>query len=133
MDLSNVTFNKNQKIEAAAKDAATGLKLLTLAFVASIFATVIQIAAENLQNPIINLAVVALYVLAFGSGVYGSYLAANALDWAGYITGAIVLGALVPYLKLILFIVLAVFSIDLIRRAGYKFSFLGPLRKRAVV
>jgi len=29
------------------------------------------------------------------------------------------------------FIILLAFSIDLVRKAGYEFSFFGPLRKRA--
>ena len=54
----------------------------------------------------------------------------SALNWASYITVGVVICALIPYMKLLLFIVLAVFSINLIREAGFVFSLFGPLRKR---
>jgi hypothetical protein len=134
VDLGNITFNKNHKLEAAAKDAATGIKLVTFAFLASAIAIGLAILASRSQTQSTGLALASfvLSFFAFAAGGYGAYLAASALDWAGFITGAIVLGAIIPYLKFICFIVLAVFSIDLIRKAGYKFSFFGPLRKRAI-
>lgn len=134
MDLSNITFNKDHKIEAAAKDAATGIKLMTLAFVASVIAIGLAMLASRSQasGPGITVASYVLSFIAFASGGYGAYLAANALDWGGSITGVIVLCAIIPYVKFLCFIVLVVFSIDLVRRANYVFSIFGPLRKRAV-
>lgn len=132
MDFSNITFNKNHKLEAAAKDAATGIRLLALAFITSTIAIVLAVFASRSQasSSPLSLVILALSFIAFATGGYGAYLAASALDWSGFITGAVVLGAIAPYLKLICFIVLVVFSIDLIRKANYKFSFFGPLRKR---
>ncbi|MBD9480503.1 hypothetical protein [Pseudoxanthomonas sp. PXM02] len=133
MDLSNITFNKNHKLEAAAKDAATGIKLLTLAFAAGVLAIVLALVASQAQtsNTLLTIVSFAFSFIAFAAGAYGAYLAATALDWAGYITAAIMLGAIIPYLKFLFFIVLLAFSIDLVRKAGYVFSFVGPLRKRA--
>ena len=134
MDLSNITFNQNHKLEAAAKDAATGIKFVALAFLTSAIAIGLAVFAARSQTPSsgLTLASFALSFIAFAAGSYGAYLAASALDWSGFITGIIVLGAIVPYLKFICFLVLVIFSIDLIRRADCRFSFFGPLRKRAV-
>lgn len=133
MDLSNITFNQNHKLEAAAKDAAAGIKLLTLAFGVGVLAIVLGLAAERAQTPNTLLTIVsfAFSFIAFAAGAYGAYLAATALDWAGYITAGIMLGAIIPYLKFLFFIILLAFSIDLVRKAGYEFSFFGSLRKRA--
>ena len=134
VDLSNITFNQNHKLEAAAKDAATGIKLLILAFVASVIAIVLAVLAGRAQatpNTLLSIISFAFSFIAFAAGAYGAYLAATALDWAGYITAGIMLGAIIPYLKFLFFIVLLAFSIDLVRRANYEFSFFGPLRKRA--
>lgn len=131
MDLSNVTFNQNHKLEAAAKDAATGIKLLTLAFVAGVLAIVLGVVAELAPNTLLSVVSLVFSFVAFVAGAYGAYLAATALDWAGYITAGIMLGAIIPYLKFLFFIVLLAFSIDLVRKADYAFSFFGPLRKRA--
>jgi len=43
----------------------------------------------------------------------------------------VVICALIPYLKFLVFIVLTVFSINLVRDAGFIFSLFGPLRKRS--
>ena len=133
MDLSSITFSANHKLEAAAKDAATGIRLLALAFLASAAALALDIfaASTGTSGLLISLLTVALLLLAFAAGGYGAYLAASALDWSGFITGVVVLSVFVPYLKFICFIVLVVSSIDLIQKAGYRVSLIGPLRKRA--
>jgi len=132
VDLSNVTFNKNHKLEAAAKDATTGLRLMAFAFAASILGTGLSVTAAAAPDPgILGLAGWALTIAAFVAGAYGSYLAASALDWSGLITGVVVLSTFVPYLRLICLAVLVFFSLSLIRKAGYRISLLGPLQKRA--
>jgi MFS family permease len=133
VDLSNITFNKNNKLEAAAKDAATGIKLLALAFLAGAIAMILAVLSDRSQisGTVFSIVSFAFSFTAFAAGAYGAYLAACALGWSGFITVAIVLGAIIPYLRFTCFVVLVVFSIDLIRKADYKFSFFGPLRKRA--
>jgi hypothetical protein len=131
VDLSNVTFNKNHKIEAAAKDAITGLRLLVFAFLASILATGLVVVAAAAPDPgALGWVGSALTVAAFVAGAYGSYLAASALGWSGAITGLIVLSTIIPYLRLICIVVLLFFSVSLIRKAGYRVSLFGPLHKR---
>lgn len=131
MDLSGIAFNPNHKLEAAAKDATTGLRLVLLAFVASLAALGLAMAATAIEMSGIWAWVgFGLSVVAFVTGAYGSYLAANALDWSGLITGVIVLSTFVPYLQFICFIVLLSNSISLIQKAGYRVSLFGPLRKR---
>ncbi len=131
MDLSNVTFNKNHKAEAAAKDAASGMRLLLVGFVINLLGLAVAIAltrdfvSAGLATPLPWM----LMLIGFVATAYGAYLAATALDWAGFITIGIVLSMLIPYLKFIAIIVLIAFSIDLIRKAGYKVSLFGPLRK----
>jgi hypothetical protein len=140
VDFSGISFNKDHTLQAAARDAATGLKLIALA--ACLNVTVIGFAAAA-PALVPTLAFVAVGLVAVGAGAYGAYLAAHALDWPGFITIAMALGALVPYLRFICLIVLAVFSIDLIRNAGDLFFLLRgrcgsgprpghrPARKRA--
>ena len=132
MDLSNITFNKDHKLEAAAKDAATGIRLMTLAFIASgvAFGLAMLASASHDLGALSTVVSLAFSIIALGAGAYGAYLAASALDWAGYITGVIVLGAIIPYLKFACFVVLMAFSIDLVRKAKYSFSFFGPLGRR---
>jgi hypothetical protein len=122
VDFSGISSNKDHTLQAAARDAATGLKLIALA--ACLNVTVIGFAAAA-PALVPTLAFVAVGLVAVGAGAYGAYLAAHALDWPGFITIAMALGALVPYLRFICLIVLAVFSIDLIRKAGNLFSFFG--------
>jgi len=132
MDFSNVTFNKHHKREASAKDASTALKLLLLSFATSLLLMGVAAAVSPAQasGVVFMVAAIAVGLLSFAAGGYGAYLAASALNWASYITVGVVICALIPYMKLLLFIVLAVFSINLIREAGFVFSLFGPLRKR---
>ncbi|BAV99694.1 hypothetical protein [Lysobacter enzymogenes] len=131
MDLSNVTFNKNHKLEAAAKDATTGLRLMVFAFAASILGTGLSVTAAAAPEPgVLGLVGLALTLAAFVAGAYGSYLAASALDWSGFITGVVVLSTFIPYLRLICLALLVFFSLSLIRKAGYRVSLFGPVLKR---
>lgn len=135
MDLNNVTFNPNQKLEASAKDAAAGIRLLAVAFLASAVLPALSffaVAVETSGNSVMALFSIPLALLVIGAGAYGAYLAASSLGWSGFITAAVVLCAIIPYLKLVCFAVLIAFSIRLIRKAGYRVSLIGPLRKRAV-
>ena len=128
MDLTNVTFNQNYKAEAAARDAATGVRQLLLAFALGV--AIIGVAFAAKEQAGLSLLLFALYLTCFAAGAYGSYLAASALDWSGFITAAVILGALIPYLRLVCFAVLIAFSLELIRKAGYRFSLMGAMRKR---
>lgn len=131
MDLSNVTFNSNHKLEAAAKDATTGLRLMLFAFLASVAAVGFAIAAAmpDIPGPW-GWVGTALSVAAFVAGAYGSYLTATALDLSGFITGVIVLGVLIPYLRFICLIVLLALAVNLIHKAGYRVTLFGPVGKK---
>lgn len=132
MDFGNVKFNKNHKIESAAKDASTAIKLLLLAFATGLVAVCIALFAGHTQttSTIASIAVTGLSLVSFAVGGYGAYLAASALGWASYITVAIVVCALIPYLKFLVFISLTVFALNLVREAGFTFSLFGPVRKK---
>ena len=133
MDMGNIQFNANHKVEAAARDASTAMRLMLLGFIASLCSLGLSIAGllGAVSNPLLSIGIIALLLVSL-AGVYGAYLAANALDWPGAATAAIVLGAFVPYIKFVIWIILFVFSLDLVRKAGYAPSLFGRLQKRAV-
>ena len=132
MDFGNLQFNQNHRHEAAARDAASGVRLLILAFLLSITTGVVMLIGQTSSpdNAIIPAVLFIFSVVSFVVGAYGTYLTADALNWSGFITGGIILSFLIPYFRVVAFIVLIVFSISLIRKAGYKFSLWGPLRKQ---
>jgi len=105
VDFSNVEFNKNHRAQASAKDAITGLRLLFFGFVANILATAMLAyanyhywqTAETL--PLLVYPGWALMLAGSVSAMYGSYLTASALGWAGWIAGAMIASMLIPYAK----------------------------------
>lgn len=131
MDMSGVSFNKNRQQEAAARDAANGMRLLMLAIVLGMAGLALEVASRFVSLPLAGMASLVLFLGSAAVGMYGSYLAATALGWASYITVAILLCALVPLLKELLFCVLIVLSINLVRSAGFEVSLYGPLHKRS--
>ena len=132
MDLGSIQFNPNHKIEASARDASEGMRFLMIGFGASALSVLVSLIglAGLIPSALATGALIALWFVSF-AGVYGAYLAANAFGWPGVGLVAIVVGAIVPYVKVVIFIVLLAMSIDLIRRAGFYISFFGPLKKRA--
>jgi hypothetical protein len=126
MDLSGFTFNPNQKREAAARDAATGVRLLLLAIPASVMA---MIATLILHDTALSLLAGGITLTSFALGAYGAYLVASALDWAGFINLFVVLSVFVPYLKFLVFIVLIAFGVRAVNEAGFRFSLFGALRR----
>ncbi|WP_313321276.1 hypothetical protein [Stenotrophomonas sp.] len=78
MDFGNVSFNKNHKIESAAKDAAAAIKLLLLAFSAGLVAVCIALFVGQTQtaNGIAMIVVIGLSLISFAVGGYAAYLAA---------------------------------------------------------
>ncbi|KAB7762487.1 hypothetical protein [Xanthomonas maliensis] len=133
MDVSQLTFSRDHAAHARARDAGTGLRLILLACAASAIAFILLLLPAGGHGPSTAVAAlcVALGLAAAGCGAYGSYLTATAVGWASWITAAVVLGALLPYLKLVFFAVLAVQALTRIRAAGYAFSLWGPLRRTA--
>lgn len=126
MDLSNFQFNPNQKREAAARDAASGVRMLLLAIPASVVA---MVAMFVLSDTLLALLALSLTLVAFALGAYGAYLVASALDWAGFINLFVVLSAIIPYVKFLVFIVLIAFGLRAVREAGFRFSLVGDLRR----
>lgn len=126
MDLREFSFNPNQKREAAARDAAIGIRWLLAAMPASVIAFACQLLLADTALAGISLA---LTIFAFALGAFGAYLVAGALDWAGYINLFVVISAFIPYVKFVLFIVLIAFGLRAVREAGFGFSLFGPLRK----
>lgn len=131
MDVSNLSFNKSHKQQANAKDAVSGLRWILLACLASglSFGIAVAMVATVGMGTVTTIVCLALSVLAVGCGAYGGYLTATALGWSSFVTGAMVVCAVVPYFKYLCFAVLAVQALTQIRAAGYLFSPMGPLRK----
>lgn len=138
MDFSNVEFNKNHRAQASAKDAITGLRLLFFGFVANILATAMLAyasyhywqTAETL--PLLVYPGWALMLAGSVAAMYGSYLTASALGWAGWITGAMIASMLIPYAKFAVIIVPIVCGLDLVKRAGFRFTLVGSPKIRDV-
>ena len=132
MDLGSIQFNPNHKIEASARDASEGMRFLIIGFGASAISVLVSLfgMAGVFPSGLVTGVLIALWFVSL-AGVYGAYLAANAFGGPGVGLVAIVVGAIIPFVKFVIFIVLLAMSIDLIRRAGFSVSFFGPLKKRA--
>ncbi|WP_372382673.1 hypothetical protein ACCQ12_00565 [Xanthomonas sp. NCPPB 1068] len=130
MDVSNLSFNKSHKQQANARDAVSGLRWILLACLAAglSFGTAVAVTATAGVGTVTTIVCIALSVLAVGCGAYGGYLTATALGWSSFVTGAMVLCAIIPLLKYVCFAVLAVQALTKIRAAGYLFTPIGPLR-----
>lgn len=133
MDLGHIQFNPNHKIEASARDASEGIRFLLIGFIGGALGVVASflLLAGVLPDGIAMAAMVFFWLVSL-AGVYGAYLTANALGWPGVALAAIVVGAFIPYVKFVLFIILVVMGIDLIRRAGFAISFFSPLRRKTL-
>jgi hypothetical protein len=137
LDFSNIAFNNKHGTEAAAKDAIAGLRQLLAGFMASVLAIVLLAYADHHywqtaeSLPVLVHAGWALMLLGIGFSMYGSYLTASALGWAGFITGTIVVSTFVPYAKFLVILFLMVKAYDLVEKAGFQFTLLGPPKRRA--
>lgn len=138
LDISTIEFNANQKVEAAARDAISGLRKLLLGYPAFFAATSMLIhenrhywqTAEHLPA-FVNWGWALLIVSAILL-MYGSYQVASALDWEGYISAAMLFFNVLPYLNLTAAILLFVCGLNLVKRANFKFTFVGAPRKRSL-
>lgn len=135
-DLSGISFNRHHKREAAARDAAAGLRWIIVGFLlglASLFPSLVLLLmadhAPGLLASGLGLGLMVLAVAAFACGAYGVYLMMDALGWSGLVTAVVICLLAVPYVKLLVMIVIAVLASNQIRDAGYRFSMTGPLKR----
>ncbi|KOR49901.1 hypothetical protein ADT25_01310 [Xanthomonas oryzae] len=130
MDVSHLSFNKSHKQQANARNAISGLRWILVACMAAGLSVGIAVAmtATAGVGTVTIIVCLVLSVMAVGCGTYGGYLTATALGWSSFVTGAMVLCAILPLLKYVCFAVLAVQALTKIRAAGYLFTPIGPLR-----
>lgn len=132
-DFSGITFNRNQKQESAAREAAIGLRYMIAAIAMNVVVIVLALVAEATAVDgvsILTLPVAILAICAFGCGAYGIYSMLDALGWSGFASVFVIASLLVPYFKLVTLIVVSALALNLIRRNGFGFRLFGALEKR---
>lgn len=132
IDFKDVSFNRNGRLESAAREAALGIRwmgaciLFNLAAFACTIAAIVYPAHESLLGWV----GFALAVGGFCTGAYAIYAVMDAMGWSGAVSGVIILILLIPYLKLLVPRIVSALAAQLIDRAGMVFSLTGPLRRR---
>jgi hypothetical protein len=131
-DFSEITFNGNQKQESAAREAAIGLRYVIASIALNVLAIVCSLAATATEVDgvsLLSLPATILAVCAGACGAYGIYSMMDGLGWSGAVTIVVIATLLIPYAKLLVLIVVGVLALKLIKRAGFRFSLFGMLKK----
>lgn len=132
MDLGNLEFNRDSKQQAAVRDAVTAVRLLGGALLLAVLMMACgQLSAGHAGNGVIRRIAVVVGLAGMAIGSYGAYLAASTLRWNAFLTAAVVLGALIPLVKLLACGVLLLQALGFIGQAGYVFTLSGPPRRRS--
>jgi hypothetical protein len=132
-DLSEITFNGNQKQESAAREVAIGLRYVIASIAMNVVAIafVLVAAATELEGvSLFSLPATILAFAAFACGAYGIYSMMDGLGWSGAVSIVVIAMLIIPYAKLLVLIVVGVLALSLIQRAGFRFSLFGTLKKR---
>ena len=137
-DLLNIVFNKNHKVDSAALEVISGIRLVLIALAINIVLAVVAIGKFPNVNfmpevlaQIPGLVIFGFWVISFGCGAYGSYSVVSALGWSGFIGFFFIASLLIPYLKLFALIFIVIKASGLISSSNYKFSLYGKVQKRA--
>ena len=131
-DFKDVSFNRNGRLESAAREAAIGIRWMLACVVLNVGAMACAVAAGAVPAYGVLLAWVgvALAFAGFCTGAYGIYAMMDGLGWSGAVSVVVILTLLIPYVKLLVPLVVTVMAANLIDRAGMAFSLTGPLRRR---
>ena len=134
-DLSNIQFNKNQRTDSAAIGVISATRILLVALVLNIAwvvaATLPSSPAFESFAAIAPYATVALAFAAFCCGAYGVFSLAESLGWKGYISAAIIIGFLIPYVRIVLVIVMIAKGMSVVAASQYRFSLFGLVKRAA--
>lgn len=131
-DLSEITFNSNQKQESAAREVAIGLRYVIASIVLNVLAIacVLVAAATEVEGvTLFSLPATILAFAAFACGAYGIYSMMDGLGWSGAVSIVVIAMLIIPYARLLVLIVVGVLALNLIQRAGFRFSLFGTLKK----
>ena len=83
------------------------------------------------QTGFVPYATLTLAIVAFCCGAYGVFSLAEALGWKGYISAAIIIGFLIPYLRIVLVIVMIAKGMSVVAASQYRFSLFGLVKRTA--
>jgi hypothetical protein len=138
VDLANLKFDPNRKRNNAALQAAQGLRLIPIAILLNLLASVTSVfaaAADSHMVPgstnVFVLPAFVLFVAAFATGAYGIYSTMDGLGWAGYVSFLLIVSLLIPYLGFVTLLVVAIRTLIVMQQAGYRFTLLGKIKKTA--
>ncbi len=132
-DFSEITFNGNQKQESAAREVAIGLRYVIASIAMNVLAIVFMLVAAATEVEGVSLFSLPATILAFAAfacGAYGIYSMMDGLGWSGAVSIVVIAMLIVPYAKLLALIVAGVLALNLIGRAGFRFSLFGTLKKK---
>jgi hypothetical protein len=132
-DISAVMFNRNHKAQAAAREAAIGVRLLLAALLMDVVAIGVALATQTIspgEPGLFAIPILVLTVLSFGCGAYGTYALMVALGWTWAFAIPVILGLLIPYAKLIVLVLLAARCLWLIDKSGLRFRLFGTLQQK---
>lgn len=132
-DLSEITFNGNQKQESAAREVAIGLRYVIASIALNVVAIVFMAVAAATEVDgvsLLSLPATILAFCAFAFGAYGIYSMMDGLGWSGSVSIVVITMLIVPYARLLVLIVVGVLALNLVGRAGFRFSLFGTLKKR---
>lgn len=131
-DLSSVRFNPDARRQSAAREAAIGLRYLIASMAMSALGLVLTVIAAAAPDGmgLLSLLALALVFVAFACGAYAIYSMMDALGWSGAVTGVLILSTLIPYAKFVVLIVVGAKALDLVGKAGFRFSLFGALQMK---
>lgn len=132
-DLSEITFNSNQKQESAAREVAIGLRYVIASIVLNVLAIACMLVAAATAVDGFGLFALPATIFAFcgfACGAYGIYSMMDGLGWSGAVSIVVIAMLIVPYARLLVLIVVGVLALNLIQQAGFRFRLFGTLKKR---
>lgn len=137
-DLGQVSFNPRHRQDSLAIQAVHGVRwvlLSMLVYLGEIAWLMLAVLAaggslDDLGGPTLA-ALWALSVLGFACGAWGTWQVVEAMDWGKLVSVGLIAAFLVPWLRLLALLVVALFGLDSIHGRGFRFSLWGKPSQRA--
>jgi hypothetical protein len=137
-DMGQVQFNPRHRQDSQAVQAVFGVRWVLLGLLGYLgqiaWVTMAVLAAgggfASLDGGV-QLALWLLSGVAFACGAWGTWQVVEAMDWGRFVAFGLIIAFLVPYLRLLALLVVALLGFDFIHGRGFRITLWGkPMRRR---
>lgn len=137
-DLGDLQFNPRHRQDSQAVQAVLGVRWVLLSLLGYLgeiaWVTLAVLAANGGIGSLDGATLAAMWVLsfaAFACGAWGTWQVVVAMDWGRLVAFGLVASFLVPYLRLLALVVVALLGFDFIHGRGFRITLWGKPARRS--